>query len=192
MSSKTHFLSALALSTSLLCSPAFAQSTPTTPPASTSAPDQAKSMNDHKDHDIYKRGGNVFGTRAFMSHRFMRMKPEERAVFVDAHLAAMKAGLKLTADQDKLWAPLETTIRDGIAKREAFHAQMKGKPATSPIDRLTEFAEMSTLNGEILKKVADAARPLYNSLSDEQKKRLDMLSGKSKRDRHNGGSEKQD
>src|ERR1700757_2705405 len=44
--------------------------------------------------------------------RQMRMNPEDRAAFVDARIAAVKAGLKLTPDQDKLWPPVETAVRD--------------------------------------------------------------------------------
>jgi hypothetical protein len=48
--------------------------------------------------------------REHMQH--MRMTPEDRAAFVDARIAAVHAGLKLTADQEKLWAPVEAAVRD--------------------------------------------------------------------------------
>ena len=44
-----------------------------------------------------------------------RMSLEDRAAFTDARIAALKAGLKLTPDQDKNWAAFETALRD-IAK----------------------------------------------------------------------------
>ena len=42
----------------------------------------------------------------------MRINPEDRAAFVDARIAAVHAGLKLTADQEKLWPPVESAVRD--------------------------------------------------------------------------------
>ena len=42
----------------------------------------------------------------------MRMNPEDRAAFADARIAAVHAGLKLTPDQEKLWPPVETAVRD--------------------------------------------------------------------------------
>ena len=52
--------------------------------------------------------------RPWMEHvRHMRMNPEDRAAFVDARIAAVHAGLKLNADQEKLWPPVEAAVRDG-------------------------------------------------------------------------------
>src|SRR5450432_993940 len=45
-------------------------------------------------------------------HHQMRMNPEDRAAFADARIAAVHAGLKLTPDQEKLWPPVETAVRD--------------------------------------------------------------------------------
>ena len=42
----------------------------------------------------------------------MRMNPEDRAAFLDARVAAVRAGLKLIADQEKLWPPVEAAVRD--------------------------------------------------------------------------------
>src|SRR3977135_3335340 len=45
-------------------------------------------------------------------HHHERMNPEDRAAFADARIAAVHAGLKLTPDQEKLWPPVETAVRD--------------------------------------------------------------------------------
>ncbi len=45
-------------------------------------------------------------------HSHTRMSPEDRAAFLDARIAAVHAGLKLSADQEKLWPPVETAVRD--------------------------------------------------------------------------------
>jgi hypothetical protein len=44
-------------------------------------------------------------------HDHMHMNPEDRAAFADARIAAVHAGLKLNADQEKLWPPVEAAVR---------------------------------------------------------------------------------
>lgn len=43
--------------------------------------------------------------------------PSDRAAFLNARIAALKAVLALTTDQEKLWAPVETAIRDAAKNR---------------------------------------------------------------------------
>ena len=40
-----------------------------------------------------------------------RFSPEDREAFTDARIAALRAGLKLTPDQKKLWPAVEDVIR---------------------------------------------------------------------------------
>src|SRR5579871_7058626 len=53
--------------------------------------------------------------RDHMGHA--RMSPEDRAAMADARIAAVHAGLKLTADQEKLWPPVESAVRDLVKVR---------------------------------------------------------------------------
>lgn len=59
-----------------------------------------------------------FAAQSDQTERRRRMpashaRREPRAL-VDAPAAALKAGLKLTSDQEKNWAPLEAAIRDSV------------------------------------------------------------------------------
>ncbi len=59
----------------------------------------------------------------------MRMSPEDRAAFTDARIAAVHAGLKLNADQEKLWPPVEAAVRDFAKLRiDRANARMNAKP----------------------------------------------------------------
>jgi len=40
----------------------------------------------------------------------------DHEAMLDAKLAGLKAGLKLTSDQEKLWAPFEAAVRDAWAR----------------------------------------------------------------------------
>ncbi|MFX5937722.1 hypothetical protein ABTE71_20410, partial [Acinetobacter baumannii] len=52
-------------------------------------------------------------------HHHHRMSMEDRAAFVDAKIASVKAGLQLTPDQEKLWPPVEAAVRDFAKQRMA-------------------------------------------------------------------------
>jgi hypothetical protein len=113
----------------------------------------------------------------------MRMSPEDRAAFTDARIAAVKAGLKLTPDQEKLWPPVETAVRDFAKLRidranARMNAQRDSQDAQKPDDpvaRLRQRADNMATSAAALKKIADAADPLYKTLDDGQKRRLAVL-----------------
>lgn len=139
-------------------------------------------------------------TAVYAQHRYHhhhRMSTEDRAAFLDAKIASVKAGLKLTPDQDKLWPPVETAVRDfakqrmaqanaRASEREARRAAQDqkgtqdGKSAAAdqtrdPVARLRERADRMAETAAGLKKIADAADPLYKTLDEGQKRRLTML-----------------
>jgi hypothetical protein len=129
----------------------------------------------------------------------------DHAAMLDASFAGLRAGLKLTPDQDKLWPPFEAAIRDAAKLRmdqmksmmdhaqsmggmppqtpDADHKDMSQKdisqsaPAVSPVDRLDAMAQHMSTQGAALKKVVDAAKPFYDSLDESQKRLFSMLGG---------------
>ena len=112
----------------------------------------------------------------------MRMSAEDRAAFVDARIAAVHAGLKLTADQEKLWPPVESAVREFAKLRiDRANARMNAKPEEDaqkpddPVARLRERADNMATSAAAMKKIADAADPLYKTLDDGQKRRLAVL-----------------
>lgn len=108
--------------------------------------------------------------------RMGRMSAEDRAAFFDARLAAIKAGLKLTPDQEKLWPPVEDAARGAAKKMTALAEQGRLQPrAVDPLERLQRMADASTTRGEALRALVDAAKPLYATLTDDQKRRLPLL-----------------
>jgi len=115
--------------------------------------------------------------------------PETLARLEDGRIAMAKAALKLSPDQEKLFAPVEEKIRAGFAdrrkareawaaKREQFRAE-KGKHEHQQVSlperiekrsqRLTEAAAKITERAQKAKEYAEVLKPFYASLSDEQK-----------------------
>ncbi len=109
-------------------------------------------------------------------HEHYRPSPADLKAFTDARIAALKAGLALTPDQEKNWAPVEQAIRDMAAARQArWAARREQRKSEDAIARLRARADAMTQRAADLKKLADAAEPLYRTLSDDQKRRLHIL-----------------
>ncbi len=136
---------------------------------------------------VYAQQGPAGGP-GYMHHGW-RPSAEDISAFSDARIAALHAGLKLTAEQEKNWPAVESALRE-IAKQrsERFAARASADRPTDPIARLNLRAERMTQQGAALKKLADAAGPLYQSLDDAQKARFVVLA-RFDRERRFGGGE---
>jgi hypothetical protein len=127
--------------------------------------------------------GGSFAVADDSAQQQARFSPEDRAAFLDARIAALKAGLELNAEQEKNWAPLESAMRDLAKQRaERFAAWKERREAdnnddaeVSPIDRLSRVSERLSARAADLQKLAAAAKPLYDSLDDSQKRRFAVL-----------------
>jgi hypothetical protein len=127
--------------------------------------------------------GGSFAVADDSAQQQARFSPEDRAAFLDARIAALKAGLELNAEQEKNWAPLESAMRDLAKQRaERFAAWKERREAdnneaaeVNPIDRLARASERLSARAADLQKLAAAAKPLYDSLDDSQKRRFAVL-----------------
>ena len=125
----------------------------------------------------------VYAQHRHWGHGFSRMNPEDRSAYADARIAAVHAGLKLTADQEKMWPPVETAVREFAKLRiDRANARMNSPRDDSsqqkpddPVARLRDRAENMAATAAAMKKIAEAADPLYKTLDDGQKRRLAVL-----------------
>jgi len=120
------------------------------------------------------------GRAGDVSYRFQRPTLDDLGAFTDARIAALKAGLRLTPDQDKNWPAFEQAYRN-LAKLRSDRiagtaGQTQGADDQSMIDRLQRRAERISQYGAALQDLAKAAKPLYASLDDAQKRRFVTLS----------------
>lgn len=131
---------------------------------------------------------------AEQSEKHRGPSPETMARLEDGRIAMAKAALKLTPEQEKLWAPVEEKIRAGFEerrknreewreKREERRADRKERKekraerTKTPLpermekraERMTDRAGKMTERAEKLKEFAGVLKPFYDSLSDEQK-----------------------
>jgi hypothetical protein len=109
----------------------------------------------------------------------MQQWAADRETVLDAKLAGMKAGLALTADQEKLWGPFQSAVHDAAksrmdAMRQMMQTRAQGEQM-SPVDHLEAMASRLSQGATDVKKIADATKPLYNSLDESQKHKFGML-----------------
>jgi len=109
--------------------------------------------------------------------------PEVRARLHDGRMAMIKESLKLSEGQLKLWGPVEAQLRTSFGARQKMRSERRERlrerserpfPADrrdrlSLADRLDRKSQRMTERAERAKALADAFRPFYASLSDEQK-----------------------
>jgi hypothetical protein len=119
------------------------------------------------------------GPRGAAEQEHWRPSPEDLKAFTDARIAGLKAGLQLTPDQEKNWPAVEQAIRDMAKARQermgGWREHAKAEQGEDAIARLRARADRMTQRAAELRKLADAAEPLYQSLTDDQKHRLRFL-----------------
>jgi hypothetical protein len=147
-------------------------------------------------------GGSALGYHAYARYdgdgfrrHHSRMSADDVSAYAAARIAALRAGLRLTPDQEKLWPPVEGVLNDFAKKRVDRHEQRREERAErredrrdrrdgdraeqretpNPVERLRKGADRMTETGADLKRLADATEPLYNSLDEAQKRRFNAL-----------------
>src|SRR5436189_2185914 len=101
---------------------------------------------------------------------------EDLRAFGEARLAALKAGLMLTPEQEKNWPAFEQAARDvGKLRMERISAMRNRGASEDLVERLRQRARSLSDTGAALKKLADATDPLYKSLDENQKRRFAIL-----------------
>src|SRR5262249_19758759 len=119
-----------------------------------------------------------------MMQQRRQFSADDLRAFGEARLAALKAGLTLTPEQEKNWPAFEQAPRHWGQVRIERRNAMRNAPATDdPVERLRQRATSLSETGAALKKLADATDPLYKSLDENQKRRFAILSRLTGRER---------
>jgi hypothetical protein len=106
--------------------------------------------------------------------RAPRLSADAMNRLLDARVAFIKQALKLNDAQLKLWAPVEEQMRAAFAARQKLRAERQqeraqGGTAPSLADRLERASQRMTERAQHMKAFADAFKPFYATLDDEQK-----------------------
>jgi hypothetical protein len=99
---------------------------------------------------------------------------EDAGAFLEARIAALHAGLQLTPEQERLWPAFEQAYRER-GKLRIAGVMAGAPPAEDPVARLQRRADALLRQGAVLKRLADAAAPLWQSFDEGQKRRFTIL-----------------
>jgi hypothetical protein len=102
-----------------------------------------------------------------------RLSQEDFNRLVDARIASIKAGLKLSGDQERLWTPVENAIRTAATERFSRFEQRPDRDQRQSMDfmqRLEQRSAMRTAGAQRSAAVATALRPLWDTFTEDQKR----------------------
>jgi hypothetical protein len=96
---------------------------------------------------------------------------------IDGRIAFLKAELKITPEQEALWAPVAAAMRanaESMAKLrdEAKESRDKPESALATLERRQRFADARAKD---IAGFTAAFKPLYDRMSDDQRKAADAL-----------------
>lgn len=104
---------------------------------------------------------------------------------VEARVKTLHRELKITPDQEALWAPVADVMRENetaiSALIEARHAQASTATA---VDDIKSYQAIAQAHADGILKFEAVFEPLYKSLSDDQKKSADALFSKMQKHAH--------
>lgn len=98
---------------------------------------------------------------------------EDSAEFRIKH---MQEKLKITPEQEKLWAKVKQVMLDDAKKMDALVTERMNRAKTmTAVEDLQSYGEIITAHSEAIKNLLPAFSDLYSSMSAEQKKEADDL-----------------
>jgi len=89
----------------------------------------------------------------------------QNQALVDSRIAQFKASLRLTAEQEKLWPPVEAAIRDAVAQYQAEDSR-----ATGLIQWMSTQAHAASGEAAYVRRAVAASQPLVRTLDAEQRR----------------------
>ena len=107
---------------------------------------------------------------------------------VEGRIAFLKAELKITDSQAPLFERVAQAMRDNVKEMAQLHEQRRAdrdKPKTA-VESLEARAHFGQLRMDQTQRFLAAFKPMYDGLSDEQKKTADELLGGHRHHHHRG------
>ena len=94
----------------------------------------------------------------------------------EARIKQLHETLKITPAQEDLWKNFIQVMRDNAKTMDEMSIVRAEKTKTmNALEDLKSYSEIVQAHAEGLKKYVDSFEPLYNSMSEEQKKNADVL-----------------
>lgn len=103
--------------------------------------------------------------------------PREHVSHIEGRIAFLKTELKITPAQEAQWEKVAQSMRQNETERRQGFESVRGDHTTPPnaLQRLEREARFEALRAQGADRFLAAFRPLYDSMSDTQKKSADDL-----------------
>jgi len=123
-------------------------------------------------------GAGVAGLSTVMMMRMMMISLAAMARHVEGRIAFLKTELKITDAQQPLWNAVADAMRADAASIGDMPDGMMGiRRAARLPESLASLEEKMTAQLEAVRRVKAAVDPLYEALSDDQKKTAELILG---------------
>jgi len=95
---------------------------------------------------------------------------------VEARIKTLHSQLKITAEQEQAWNTVANQMRDNAKARAETHQQrLASEQTASAPDMINAYAKSMETQADAAHKFSSAFQPLYDSMSDQQKKTADAV-----------------
>jgi protein CpxP len=106
--------------------------------------------------------------------RVASAKPVQRGQEVEQRIKTLHQQLRITPEQETAWNTVAQTMRDNAKRLDDLQMQhaTDAKTATAP-DMIDSYAKTVDTHAEAVHSFRDSFRPLYDSMTADQKKTAD-------------------
>lgn len=116
------------------------------------------------------------------SMKAKKVKPEQKEMSmeerVEARIKELHAKLKIAPEQETAWNDVVTAMRDNEKSVHELIKERHEKAETrSAIEDLESYQKIAAAHADGLTKFIQVFQPLYDSMTDEQKKNADTVFG---------------
>jgi hypothetical protein len=94
---------------------------------------------------------------------------------VEQHIKQLHDQLKITAAEEPQWTVVAQTMRDNAMQIDQLITKREQRNTMTALEDLDSYAQISQANSDGVKKLAAVFAPLYNAMSDEQKRNADKV-----------------
>jgi hypothetical protein len=110
------------------------------------------------------------------SAKHMHHRHEMMADQVENRIKTLHGKLKITQEQEEAWGKVAQVMRDNeTSVKSLIEERHKNASTMNAIDDLTSYQKIAQEHAAGLDKVIAAFQPLYDGMSDEQKKNADTV-----------------
>ncbi len=114
-----------------------------------------------------------------MSGKKHHHSPAEMAAQVENRIETLHAKLKITPDQESAWNDVAQTMRDNEQSMSQLIQDRHANASTmSALDDLNSYQKIAENHAESISKLSSSFEPLYDEMSDSQKKNADEVFGR--------------